>query len=287
MENSRRDFLKKTALGSALITIGGSTLLSCESAHQIKELGLITGVIREEIRNDYKTALTRVADIGYTYVEIGRFLGPSLDEFKAFLKQINLIPIAGGTSIADMLEEEKLNTIIEDALAMEKKYLVCYWPWLDGGDDKKLDDFKQASERLNKVGEQCRKQGIRFAFHNHEKEFVPVEGYRWGYEVILENTDPDLVDMQLDLYWIIYGGGDPLYLFDKYPGRYKMFHVKDMDNTEERLYTCPGYGTIDFGEIFARSKDAGVEYYIVEIDRHPQPMQCIEDSYNYLKALRF
>ena len=90
--------------------------------------------------------------------------------------------------------------------------------------------------------------------------------------------------MQLDLYWIIKGGGDPLYLFEKYPGRYKIFHVK---NTPEKLYTCPGYGVIDFGEIFAKSKAAGVEYYIVEIDRHPEPMQCIEDSYNYLINLKF
>jgi len=287
MNNSRRDFIKKSVLSSALITLGGGSLLSCNSSRQIKELGLITGVIGEEIQKDYKAALTKVADIGYKYLEIGRYLGPSLEEFKTFLQEINLVPIAGGASIADMLEDDKLKNMVDDALAMEKKYLVCYWPWLDGGEDKKLDDFKVASERLNQVGEQCKEMGIKFAFHNHDKEFVPVEGYQWGYEVILENTDPNLVDMQFDLYWIIFGGGDPLYLFDNYPGRYKMFHVKDMDNTPEKLYTCPGYGVIDFAEIFARSRDAGVEYYIVEIDRHPEPMQCIEDSYNFLKQLRF
>ena len=287
MNNSRRDFLKKSALSSALITLGGGSLISCNTVHRIKKLGLITGVIREEIRKDYKSALRKVADIGYNYLEIGSYLGPSLEEFKDFLREINLIPIAGGSSMADLLNEEKLGNMVNDALALGKEYFVCYWPWLDDGENKKLDDFKTVSDRLNRLGEQCKKLGIKFALHNHEKEFVPVEGYKWGYEVILNNTDPDLVDMQLDLYWIIYGGGDPLYLFDNYPGRYKMFHVKDMDNTSEKLYTCPGYGVIDFAEIFARSKDAGVEYYIVEIDRHPEPMQCIEDSYNYLKKLRF
>jgi sugar phosphate isomerase/epimerase len=267
--------------------LGGGSLLSCNSPRQIKELGLITGVIRDEIEKDYKAALKKVADIGYTYLEIGKYLGPSQAEFKAFLKEINLVPIAGGTSIADMMDKEKLGNMVNDALTMEKKYLICYWPWMDGGLDKKLDDFKEASDRLNIVGEQCKNLGIKFAFHNHDKEFVPVEGYQWGYEAILENTDPNLVDMQLDLYWIIKGGGDPLYLFDNYPGRYKLFHVKDMENAPEKLFTCPGYGVIDFAEIFSKSKEAGVEYYIVEIDRHPEPMQCIEDSYNYLKQLEF
>jgi sugar phosphate isomerase/epimerase len=77
-------------------------------------------------------------------------------------------------------------------------------------------------------------------------------------------------------------------LFNEYPGRYEMFHVKDMDNTsDEKNFTCPGYGVIDFASIFAKSKQAGVKYYIVEIDRHPEPMQCIEDSFHYLKNLRF
>ena len=289
MNNTRRDFLKKSALGSALITLGGGSVLSCNSSGRIMDLGLITNVISDEIKADYKAALMKVADIGYTYLEIGNFLGPSLKEFKAFLKDINLIPIAGGTSIANMMDVEKLKKMIEDALLMEKKYLICYWPWMDGGQNKKLDDFLEASERLNIVGEQCNKMGIKFAFHNHDQEFVEVEGYQWGYEAILENTDPGIVDMQLDLYWIIEGGGDPLYLFDKYPGRYKIFHVKDKAENQapRKSYTCPGYGIIDFTEIFSKSKEAGVEYYIVEIDSHPEPMQCIEDSYNYLMDLRF
>jgi sugar phosphate isomerase/epimerase len=287
MEISRRNFLKKSALSSALFTLGSGSLWSCNSIHQIKDLGLITGVIREEIKNDYKVALRKVADIGYTYLEMGNFLGPSREEFRTFLKDINLIPIAGGTSIPDMMDKDKLEKMVEDALIMEKKYLICYWPWLDGGTDKKLNDFLEAAERLNNVGEECKSMGIKFAFHNHEKEFVPVEGYRWGYEVILENTDPALVDMQLDLYWIIFGGGDPNYLFENYPGRFKIFHIKDMEDTSEKLYTCPGYGAIDFVKIFSKSRKAGVKYYIVEIDRHPKPMQCIEDSYNYLMQLRF
>ena len=286
MNTTRRDFLKQSVLVSALVSTG--ILPSCSNGvHKIRELGLIGGVIRDEIEKDYEATLRKVAGIGYKYYEFGNYLGPSPEQFKSFLKDIGLVPLAGGTSMAQMIREDELKKAIESALALDKKYLVCYWPWLDGGENKELDDFKVASERLNKIGETCNEMGIRFAFHNHDKEFVPVEGYRWGYEVILRETDPERVSMQLDLYWILKGGGDPLVLFEEYPGRYELFHVKDMEDSQEKLYTCPGYGTIDFKSIFAKSKQAGVKYYIVEIDRHPEPMKCIEDSYNYLINLRF
>ncbi len=286
MNNTRRDFLKKSAVSSALLSMGW--LPSCNgNPHKLNEIGLIGGVIREEIEKDYRATLRKVADIGYTYYEFGNFLGPSLEDFTLFLKEIGLVPLAGGNSLAQMIKKDELKKMVDDALALDKKYMVCYWPWMDGGENKTLDDFKIASEQMNQLGEQCNRMGIRFAMHNHDKEFVPVEGYRWGYEVMLRETDPKLVTMQLDLYWIIKGGGDPLTLFEEYPGRYEMFHVKDMDDTEEKRYTCPGDGIIDFKPIFAKSRQAGVKYYIVEIDRHPEPMQCIEDSYHYLKNLRF
>jgi len=287
MDQRRREFIKKTTLGSALISLGGGSLISCKPTGQIKELGLIAGVLKNEINIDYRGTFEKVAEIGYKYLEIGNYLGPSQADFKDFLKEIKLVPIAGGTSISGMMDEEKLKTRVEDALDMGKKYMICYWPWLDAGPGKSLDDFLKAAERINKVGLQCKEMGINFAFHNHNQEFIPVEGYKWGYQAILENTDSSCVDMELDLYWVIKGGGDPLYLFKKYPGRFKIFHVKDMDNTPEKLYTCPGYGVIDFVEIFSKSEKAGVEYYIVEVDEHPEPIQCIQDSYNYLLNLRF
>lgn len=286
MSTSRRDFLKKSAIGSAMVSTGLFSYCT-GNTRSLDKIGLIGGVIREEIEKDYEATLRKVADIGYTYYEFGNYLGPSLEEFKGFLNEIGLVPLAGGSSMAQMIKDEELEKMVESALALGKKYMVCYWPWMDGGENKNLDDFKIAAERLNQLGEKCNRMGIRFAAHNHDKEFVKVEGYRWGYEVLLRETDPDLVTMQLDLYWIIKGGGDPLVLLNEYPGRYEMFHVKDMDNTADKSYTCPGYGVIDFASIFAKSKQAGVKYYIVEIDRHPEPMQCIEDSYNYLKNLRF
>lgn len=286
MKNTRREFLKKSVLGTTLVSLG--MLDGCTSRpHSIKDLGLITGVISRELKEDYKKTLTRVSEIGYKYLEFGNYMGPSPEEFKSFLNDLGIIPLAGGSSMAQMIQEDELKKMVDAALSLNKKYMVCYWPWMDDGNNKKLDDFKQAAERLNRLGEQCNQMGIRFAFHNHDKEFVPVQGYQWGCEVLLEETDPNLAVMELDLYWITKGGGDPLVLFDKYPGRFEIFHVKDMENTPEKLYTCPGYGIIDFASIFAQSKKAGVKYYVVEIDQYPEPMQCVEDSFQYLKSLKF
>ena len=186
-----------------------------------------------------------------------------------------------------MKKEGEPDRMIDEALALRKKYLVCYWPWMDGGDHKTLDDFKAAALEMNRLGDICNKSGIRFLMHNHNKEFVPVTGYRWGYEVMLQNTDPRLVGMELDLYWITKGGGDPIYFLEQYKHRFEILHVKDMDHPPDRLYTCPGYGIIDFASIFAKARRAGVKYYVVEVDETPDPVKCIEDSYKYLKDLRF
>ena len=287
MTTSRRDFLKQGALGTALLGFGIPSILSSCMKGRIEEPGLIVGVIRKELEEDWEGTLRKVAGMGYKYLEFGNHYGPDKETFKEFLKEIDLKPLAGGTSISEMKKEDQFKKMIDDSLDLGKKYMVCYWPWTDSGDNKKLDDFKIAADDLNKLGEICNQAGSRFLFHNHNKEFVPVGGYQWGYEVILENTDPELVGMELDLYWITKGGGDPLYLFNKYPHRYEIFHVKDMDKTSEKLYTCPGYGVIDFVSIFAKSGQAGVKYYVVEIDENPDPMKCVEVSCQYLKGLRF
>jgi sugar phosphate isomerase/epimerase len=165
--------------------------------------------------------------------------------------------------------------------------MICYWPWPDSGNDKKLDDFSKGCGRPEPAGALCNQMGIRFAMHNHDKEFVPVKGYQWGYEVLLKETDPAKVAMQLDLYWITKGGGDPIRLSKDYPDRFELLHVKDMDKSTEKLYTCPGYGTIDFKKIFAQAKKTSIRHYVVEIDKADHPMTCVQDSFAYLKKLRY
>lgn len=283
----RRKFIQQTTLSTLAVALAEIPTLALAAKQRLKSIGLITGVIQAEIKNDWEQTLRKVANIGYTHLEFGKYFGNDINAFKKVLNETGLKPLAGGASMAQMRKEDELKKMIGEALQLDKKYLVCYWPWMDGGNNKKLDDFKKASDDLNWVGEVCNKAGIRFAFHNHDKEFVPVDGYQWGYDTLLKETDPEKVCMLLDLYWCAKGGGDAIEIMQKNPGRIEMFHVKDMDNTPQQLYTCPGYGTIDFKKIFAQSIKSNVKHYTVEIDSHSRPMQCIEDSYKYLKALRF
>ena len=248
---------------------------------------MILGVLQKEMKTDWEGTLRQVAKMGYTHLEFNKYYGESAASFKNFMKEVGLKSLAGGLSISEMKKENLLKKAIDEALFLEKEYMICYWPWPDSGDDKKLDDFKKAADDLNQVGEVCNRMGIRFAMHNHDKEFVPVKGYQWGYEVLLKETDPAKVAMQLDLYWVTKGGGDPIQLLKDYPNRFELFHVKDVDKTPAKSYTCAGYGIIDFKKIFAQAKKTNIKYYIVEIDKAEYPMNCVQDSISYLKNLRY
>lgn len=284
---TRRIFVQQTLLGSLGLLAGNSFLQGAENTTRLKDIGLILGVLQNELKMDWEGTLRKVAEIGYTHLEFGNHYGNSAATFKKFLKEVGLQPLAGGNSMAQMKKEEVLNKMIEEAQFFDKKYLVCYWPWMDSGNDKNLDDFKKAAEDLNNLGEKCNKEGVRLAMHNHDKEFVPVKGFQWGYEVLLKETDPAKVVMLLDLYWITKGGGDPVQVLKDYPDRFELFHVKDMDKSPQKLYTCPGYGSIDFKKIFSQAKKTGIKHFIVEIDKTAQPISCVQDSFSYLKKLRF
>jgi sugar phosphate isomerase/epimerase len=282
---SRRSFLK-TTLGTAGVGLGMSWLPGCTASpmHQLKEIGLQVYTIRDVMDKDWKTALTQVAQIGYKNIEMGNFLGPSLESFMDFLKQIGLKTLSGGGNLSDL--EKSLPEIIDSSLKMGKKYVVSFWPWSDSPENKKLDDWKRVAESLNKIGEQVKKAGLVFAYHNHAIEFAVTEG-RIPYDILLENTDPALVGMEIDLYWIEKGGCKSIPYFEKFPGRFPLWHVKDMDNTEQRSFACVGQGIIDFPAIFAKAELAGLQYVFVEQDQPVDAIECARVSCEYLKKLRF
>lgn len=281
--NNRREFLKKTALASLLLAMNGCTL---KNAEEKKKIGFIAGgLLGEPLKQDWEGTLRKLAAIGYKYIESGAIFGEDPDYYRKFLAEVGLIGFTGSINMAGLLNEEELTKKIDELLEWDRKYLICYWPWLDDATNKKLDDFRNMADQFNKAGQICKNRGVRLALHNHDKEFVNVGNDKFGIEVFLENTDPELVTVELDLYWCKFGGGDPVDLIQKYPGRFEIYHVKDMDDTPERYFECPGSGIIDFPEIFKYSNISGVEYYIVEVDRYPNPMPCMESSFKYLDGL--
>jgi len=283
---NRRQFLRRSIAGTLAATLSPH-LMMCSTANnrQLDEIGLITNTLGNKLEEDYEKTLEEVAEIGFDLLEFGGYYGPSKQSFLNLLKNLGIKPIAGGTSMDPLLKEPEKH--IEEQLSMNKKYLVCYWPWLSSAENLTTDECKQAAENLNKVGEKCKKAGIRFAFHNHDMEFKPTPEGDLPFDILLQNTEPDLVTTQIDLYWIKKGGSDPIAYFEKYPGRFELCHVKDMDDTPKRDFACAGSGIIDFPKIFAKSETAGIKHYIVEHDDPANPMECVRNSYNYLAGVRF
>jgi sugar phosphate isomerase/epimerase len=171
------------------------------------------------------------------------------------------------------------------------QYLVN--PYIDDDIRKGPDGWKRAAETFNRAGEASQKAGIQFAYHNHWFEFAPVNG-KLPYDILLEECDPKLVKMEMDLCWITIAGQNPLKYFDKYPGRFPLVHVKDWTKgadgklgEKDGKMTDVGSGAIDWKGIFAQSKKAGIEHYFVEHDEPTSPLESLTNSYKYLHDLRY
>lgn len=145
-----------------------------------------------------------------------------------------------------------------------------------------LDDYREVAEQFNEMGEACRDAGLQFGYHNHDFEFETMEGTT-PMDIILEETDPELVVIEMDIYWWIDGGADPLAYIERYPGRFPLCHVKD--RTADGEMVDVGDGAIDFAAIFERSDEAGLEHYFVEHDEPEDPMETVQRSYEYLREL--
>jgi len=176
-----------------------------------------------------------------------------------------------------------IDEMIEDTKNAGMDYLVL--PSLDKSRRKSLDDYYKVAEEFNLMGEKCKNAGLTFAYHNHAFEFESIEN-KVPYDILLENTDPELVTMQLDLYWIVYGKCDPVDYFERYPGRFELFHMKDMSEGASMESTEIGRGTIDFEAIFEKKEKAGMRYFYLEQEAFQMdPFESIAISYNYLKNL--
>ncbi len=282
----RRTFIK----ASAGATLGGLSMAAfgCTgdqpakaATRKLDHIGLQLYTVRDLMAADFEGTLEQVAAAGYDQVEFAGYFDHSAEDVKALLSRLGLAAPSAHVSL-DTLKGDALNVAIEQAVTIGHKYLVMAWLPEDQRGSPNL--YKQHAALFNRAGEACKKAGIQFAYHNHDFEFVSTEG-QLPYDVLLSSTNPDLVAMELDLYWITKGGQDPLAYFKRYPGRFPLCHVKDMDDAGE--ITDVGRGHIDFAKIFAQAEKAGLKYYFVENDNPTDAIASIRTSETYLKALRF
>jgi sugar phosphate isomerase/epimerase len=253
-------------------------------------IGVQLYTVRNEIFKDPKATLAKIAAIGYKSVETfgygnGKWYGLNAQAFGEELKKNGLVSPSGHTSPGSMFLKEGWESgwqkTVEDAKAIGQEYVVI--PYLEEPHRKSLDNFRKIAQGLNKAAETAKAAGLKLAYHNHDFEFDPLDGSS-GFEILLTETDPKLVNFELDLYWVSKAGKKPLELFKQHAGRFPMWHVKDMDNTEKKFFTEVGNGTINFKEIFSKARQSGMKYFFVEQDVCPgSPLDSIEKSYNYLK----
>jgi len=314
---NRRKFLQQSgalALSSLLLPKLGSARNFFDNKASVP-IGIQAYTLGNLMTTDTKGALQKLAAIGYTQLESagsqkGNFYGYTPKEFSAMVKDAGLhwrsahvggAPFtieqvmkmaktaADSARIQKMMEgfknrpktanlKENYQQLADQAAEGGLSYLVC-----SSIPVSTMDEIKTAVDVFSKAGEACKKNGVQFAYHNHVTEFDQIEGNR-PFDYILNNTDKDLVKMELDLAWATKAKQDPIELFKLHPGRYPLWHAKDLDKVNMAPAEV-GSGVVDFKRIFDNAKLSGMKYFFVEQDGAPQPLQNVENSYNYLKKI--
>jgi len=288
--STRRNFIKETGLLAASFALAPSLSKALTPPQQA--IGIQLYSLRDIIGKDVKGVIEKVAKAGFKEVETygyapkGSFWGLSPKEFKALLDANGLYSPSGHFAFDNYISTGNLDDVkayIDASNTLGSKYVVA--PWLDDKLRKTADDYKKVAERLNVAGELCIKSGINVGYHNHGFEFDKF-GDKTGLDILLSETDPNLVYYELDLYWAAHAGYNPVDLFKKYPRRFKMWHVKDMDKTKKDWNTEIGKGSIDFKSIFASASLSGVKHIYLEQETNYQPdhISSIKTSIDYIKG---
>ena len=280
----RREFVQ-TASFAAVGLLSLPSFLAAGKAQ--KGMGLALYAVREPIMKDPKGVLQKVAGFGYKELETfsykdGQIFGMNFSDFCSHAKSLGMKVTSGHYGLAQITGDTWLKAV-DDAKKNGQDFMVM--PYLVEGDRKTIDDYKRICASLNAAGEVCNKNGIRFQYHNHAFEFETLDG-QIPFDVMLKELDPKKVGMELDLYWIVRAGQDPVKYFDAYPGRFEQWHIKDMSKADGSKNANVGDGSIDFKALFAKAKKAGLKHWYVEYDTFPgDPIESVAASAKYLKSL--
>jgi sugar phosphate isomerase/epimerase len=277
----RRSFVGALgAVGAASLLPLGNELFAQE---KISRIGVQLYTVRDLMKVSVEKTLAQVADIGFKEVEFAGYFNRPPRAIRQLLDRNGMTSPAAHLGMREI--RGSWNRTLNDAAEIGHKYLVV--ASLDGADSNSVDAIKRTADIMRKAAEDAKMYKIKLAYHNHESEFRLVDGKRSMFDVLLEETSPETLEIEMDLYWITKGGGDPLAHFKKYPGRFPMVHVKDAGPPPGYQMMDVGKGTIKWAEIFAQHKEAGIKHYFVEHDSPADQMASIKTSYEYLNKLRF
>lgn len=287
---NRRNFLRNAAIGMTACTTARrwSSVLSANPYGLPVGLQLYT--VREQLPKDVPGTLKKVAEIGYKEVEVYDFYGKTAKEFSQLLKDNGLTAPSGHYETKHIKDNWQKH--IDDAKELGEQYMVN--AILEPNERRTLDDYKKLVDLFSKAAEQTRKAGIQFCYHNHNFEFTRF-GDTTAYDFLLKQLDSQLVQFELDCFWVTHAGKDPVAYFQEHPGRFPLLHIKDLKDKPARTLTLDarlglfaevGHGTIDYRRIFQAAPQGGLKHFYVEQDFcERSPLESIKMSYDYLHRL--
>jgi len=292
---SRRDFLKITAAGAIGLTALGSFTLKPDTTGRKKlGVGLQLYTIRDVMAVDPLATLKKVSDMGYKNLELanysnGKFYGFSPKELKKIVGDLGMTILSSHTQVeAAGITIDNAKKMADDHAEVGVKY--CVQPWVNDV-DRNIESYKKMVGDWNEVGKIMKGVGIQFGYHNHNFEFKPIDGIIPYYDIFMREMDPNYITMEIDLFWVSKAGQNPVEMFKKYPGRFQLFHMKDMLTNQDPFFdvikddVCSvGAGVIDFKAILASKELAGMKYLFVEDDNqgNGKPFEAIETSISNL-----
>lgn len=242
-------------------------------------VGVQLYTVRSMMSESVPDTLAAIAGIGYSEVEFAGLFNTSPRQMRMLLDDHGLTAPSTHLGLEE-LRGDRLNWNIVAASIMGHEYLTC--PYL-GGDFRSADGYRQAAEFLNLAGDEATKEGIKIGYHNHDFEFETLGNGETGYEILLAETEPDLVTMQMDLFWTVNAGMDPLAIMRAHPGRFTSVHVKD--RTADGAMVAVGDGVIDFSTILAEAAAEGVQHAFVEHDRPEDALASVRTSFGNVSRI--
>ena len=276
---TRRHFLKT----AGTLAIGSLILPEFTFAMaKIKNPGIQLYTVRTEMLADPRGTLKQLAALGIKQIESarsvkGNYYGLTAKEMKQACKDLDMTLRSGHVAV-----DEKWQQTMEEAVESGQEYLICSSMPSSG---QNLDNYKRTADIFNRNGEECRKLGLKFGYHNHDYEFEKVDG-QVLYDILLDNTDPKLVHMELDLGWVIASGNDPFAYFKKYKDRFPLWHLKDMD-LQKKQSTEFGKGGLDIPKILQHQNESGLKYFFIEQEEYAKtPLESMKYNMDYLERTR-
>jgi sugar phosphate isomerase/epimerase len=277
----RRAFLQIAGRAAGAVGLTGGFLLpgSLAATAIPSRFGIQLYTLRRPMGLDFEGVLLQLGEMGYEEVEFAGYFGRSSEAVRRILRRAGLEAPATHVGF-DALGDDWPRTL-DQAAEVGHRWVVV--PWIPADARAGSDGYRRVAERFNRAGDEARRTGLRFAYHNHDFEFETTPEGDLPFDLLLEATDPGLVEFEMDVFWTVRGGGDPTEYFRRFPGRFPLVHLKDMDGSGAMVDV--GSGNLDFGAILRAADEAGLRHAFVEHDNPEEPLATARRSLEHLRSL--